>query len=99
MEEQNRAQRQIAFAVDVSTILDSRYVKEDGWMPNYLAVGDKKVSRVNVIGVIVSKEKQDNSSVQNFILDDGSGRIPLRFFESPQEFVIGSIVKVIGRPR
>ncbi|MBW2967199.1 hypothetical protein KY362_01805 [Candidatus Woesearchaeota archaeon] len=100
MAEQTSARRQVAFRVSVADILDNRYVKEEGWLPNYIAIGDRKVSRANIMGVIVSTDTQaDSSGVQNFILDDGTGRVPLRFFESAQRIVVGDIVNVVGRPR
>ena len=100
MADSDSSKRQVAFKVSVEEIMNNKYVKEDGWLPNYIAVGDKKVSRVNIIGVIVSKDIQESDVVsQNFILDDGSGRLPLRFFEPKTSIDIGDVVAVIGRPR
>ena len=94
------ARRQIAFKVRISDIVNNRYVKEEGWLPNYIAVGDRKVSRVNLLGVIVSKDSQESDVVsQNYILDDGTGRVALRFFESATQFDVGDMVIVVGRPR
>ena len=94
------SKRQVAFKVRIADILNNSYVKEDGWLPNYIAVGDRKVSRVNLLGVIVSKEITESDVVsQNFILDDGTGRVPLRFFEPARPLDVGDIVTVIGRPR
>jgi RPA family protein len=92
-----KGRRQVAFKVKISDILNNKYVKEEGWLPNYVLVGAQKISRVNVLGVIVSKQADEGA--QTFILDDGSGRIELRFF-TPQDFISpGDIVTVIGRPR
>lgn len=100
MADSDSSKRQVAFKVSVEEIMNNKYIKEDGWLPNYIAVGDKKVSRVNIIGVIVSKDIQETDVVsQNFILDDGSGRLPLRFFEPKTSIEIGDVVAVIGRPR
>lgn len=94
------ARRQVAFKARVADIVNNRYVKEDGWLPNYIAVGDLKISRVNILGVIVSKDLQEADVVsQNFILDDGTGRIALKFFEPAKPLDVGDIVTVIGRPR
>jgi RPA family protein len=100
MECQESAKRQVAHKVCVADLLNNRYVKEDGWLPNYVAVGEKKVSRVNLLGVLVSKISQGaDVPVTSFVLDDGSGRVSLRFFESNALFDIGDVVFVIGRPR
>jgi RPA family protein len=94
------ARRQVAFKARVADIVNNRYVKEDGWLPNYIAVGDLKISRANLLGVIISKELQEADVVsQNFILDDGSGRIALKFFEPAKPLDVGDIVTVIGRQR
>ncbi|MBU2560925.1 MAG: hypothetical protein KKD17_01415 [Nanoarchaeota archaeon] len=94
------SKRQVAYKVRVADIINNRYVKEEGWLPNYIAVRDKKVSRANLLGVIVSKSAQEDGVVsQSFILDDGSGRISLRFFETGAALDVGDIVNVMGRPR
>lgn len=97
MVEQESSKRQIAYKVGVSDILGNKYIREDGWLPNYIEINQKKVSRVNFIGVIISKEKSEES--YNFVVDDGSGRIQLRFFERGEGLFIGDLVTVIGRPR
>ncbi|MBN1544249.1 hypothetical protein JW898_02190 [Candidatus Woesearchaeota archaeon] len=94
------SKRQVAYKVRVADIINNRYVKEEGWLPNYVSVGGRKVSRANLLGVIVSRSVQDDGVVsQSFVLDDGSGRVSLRFFDSPVAFDVGDIVTVIGRPR
>jgi RPA family protein len=100
MAEPESSRRQVAYKVQIADLLNNRYVKEEGWLPNYIAVRDLKVSRANLIGVIVSKDSQEGEVVsQNFILDDGTGRLSLRFFEHGKGLEVGDIVNVIGRPR
>ncbi len=99
MAEGETSKRQVAHKVRIADILNNRYVKEDGWLPNYISVGDKKVSRANILGVIVSKDAQEGSQTPNFMLDDGTGRLSLRFFEQGDGLDVGDIVGVIGRPR
>jgi RPA family protein len=89
--------RQIAYKVRIKDILDSKYIKEDGWQPNYIEVNGNKISRVNLIGVVVLKVDENN-----VVLDDGSGKIPLRVFENNDFFKkvdIGDVILMIGRPR
>ena len=93
------AKRQVACKVRIAEVLDGRYVKEDGWLPNYIDTGARKFSRANIIGVLVSKDSDAESGAVAFMLDDGSGRVSLRFFEFASSLGVGDIVNVIGRPR
>jgi hypothetical protein len=88
--------RQIAFRLKIKDLVQGRYVKTDGeWEPNYVLVGDKKLSRVNLIGIVVSNEQG------SAVIEDGSGMIEVRAFEgNPVEgLAAGDVVLVIGRPR
>lgn len=100
---ENSKKRQIAYKVKINDILKGGYVKEEGeWVPNYIKVGDKKVSRVNLVAVVVSKQNLENTNYQSVLIDDGSGRITIRSFEEGNNFDnidVGDFVLVIGRPR
>lgn len=92
--------RQIAYKTSIGNILEGEYVKEEGWIPNYILSGDKKLSRVNLVGVIIAKS--DNLENEEFLLEDKSGNISVRFFEKSDLFeklIIGDFVLIIGRPR
>ncbi len=95
--------RQVAYKVKINDILSGPYIKEEGeWVPNYIVVGDKKVSRVNLMAVVVSKQNSENTNYKNLTIDDGSGKISIRSFEENSNFdgiEIGDFVLVIGRPR
>jgi len=90
--------RQTAVKVKVSDILTGNYVTEEGWQPNYLETDKGHVSRVNLLGVIVSKSM--DTEFLNFTLDDGTGKISVRDFENKGTgFSIGDLVILVGRPR
>lgn len=95
--------RQVAYKIRINDILKGEYVKEEGeWVPNYVKTGDKKVSRVNLIAVVVSNQNIENTNYQSLIIDDGSGKISIRSFEEGANFDgvdVGDFVLVIGRPR
>ena len=101
MAEQFR-QRAIAEKVSINLIKNSTYIKdEEEYAPNYLEVGTRKISRVNIIGIIVDMENlnEKNSSLS---IEDGTDQITVRGFEEnviPKELKVGDIVTVIGRPR
>lgn len=100
---ENSKKRQVAYKVRISDILKGEYVKEEGeWVPNYIKVGNKKVSRVNLMAVVVSKQNLENTNYQSLLIDDGSGKISIRSFEEGNNFDdinIGDFVSVVGRPR
>jgi RPA family protein len=92
--------RQTAYIVSIKDIINSNYVKTDGeWTPNYIEIGTIQVSRINIMGVVISVSEEETS--KSFVLDDGSGSIQLRIFEQSIKinFDIGDIVMVIGKPR
>jgi len=96
-DEQNQ-KRQIAQKVRIKEILQGTYVQEEGWMPNNIESNGRKISRVNIIGVVVAKEGGNR-----IIIEDGTGKISARFFEDEGSKLsnvdIGNVVLVIGRPR
>lgn len=99
--EKQQQKRQVAYKVRIKDILDGEYIKEEGWMPNYIRLIDgAKVSRVNIIGTIVLKTDEQN--YKSVLIDDGSGKLPVRSFEKYELFDgvgIGDVVLIIGRPR
>lgn len=91
--------RQTAFIVRIADIIKGSYVKEEGWQPNYIKMGNKKVSRVNIIATVISKPEEE--PFKTMVVDDGA-RISVRSFEDAdvfKNFEIGDIVLIIGRPR
>jgi len=103
MEEQTKSQkRQVAYKVIIKDILNSNYVKERGWNPNYLVLNNQKISRINIIGTIIDKQNTQDINYSNITIDDGSGNINVRTFENKDLFNnldIGNSVLIIGRPR
>ena len=92
--------RKTAKKLFVNDILTSTYIKRPGWEPSGIITRYGEISRVNIVGVIVSKEENDNNIL--FILDDGTGNIQIRMFEPTEEaksLSLGDLVTVIGRPR
>ncbi len=88
-------QRQTAKKCRIGHLLDGNYVQQEGWDPSYVETEVGKVSRVNIMAVVVGRDGD------NLIIDDGSGKISLRSFgEVPLEnFEVGDKVLIIGRPR
>jgi RPA family protein len=95
--------RQIAYKVRIKELINGKYVKEEGWQPNYIITQDnKQISRINLIGTVVSTPDDEEINYQSITLDDGTGRISARVFEQNNFFNninMGDVVLIIARPR
>ncbi len=96
MENQIQA-RQVAYIVNIRDINNSKFVKEEGWNPNFVLIDGKKVSRVNIVGAVIGVIEENN--VQTITLDDGTGRINIKNFETTTDVSVGDIILLIGRVR
>ena len=94
-------ERSIAVKAKIKDILEGQYFVEEGWTPNYLLTkNNKKISRVNILAIVLNKE--NNGSLTSFQLDDGTGKITARSFEeipAINDLNIGTSVLIIGRIR
>lgn len=101
-EERKTIERQTAMKVWIQHLSRGKYVENPGWEPNYVLHGELKIFRANILGIVVQKS---NSKVLNYdylVLDDGTGKIMVRAFENREllnEFQIGNLVNIIGKPR
>ena len=93
MTEGKNFQRSPARICNIKEIIEGKYIKKEGWEPSFIITEYNKLFRVNIIGVVVSK---DNNG---FIIDDGTGKIQIRSFVNNINSKIGELVKIIGKPR
>ncbi|MBI4739356.1 hypothetical protein HY772_07465 [Candidatus Woesearchaeota archaeon] len=93
--------RETAVHVRIADVLAGEYTKREGWEPNTIDLGNFHFSRVNLLGVIVSGRATGEGLASSvLVLDDGSGQIVLRSFDTRSfSVVVGDLVLVIGRPR
>ena len=94
--------RQVAYKVMIKDLIDGKYVKEEGWQPNYIITSHgRQIARANLIGTIVFKPAEENINYQDIVIDDGSGKISVRSFEGDilKNVNVGDVVLLIGRPR
>lgn len=97
-EQQQSFQRQIAYKVRISDILNAHLSKDN--LSLYAVINNSNVSRVNVISTLV--HKAEDASYSSAIMDDGTGRLSLRSFERKDIFSkvdVGDAVLIIGRLR
>lgn len=94
--------RLVAQKVSIKDLLQGEYIKEAGWNPNYIITKEKKISRVNIMAVVLSTSNRIDTSYYSFVLDDGTGKISVRGFEKNdviENLEIGDVVLLIGRIR
>lgn len=98
----NKQLRQTAFIVKISDLKNGKYIKEEGWEPNYILTKKARVNRANILGIVISKTETPDMSYKSLVIDDGSGNISVRLFENNNLFNginVGDIILLIGRPR
>ncbi|UCD03666.1 MAG: hypothetical protein JSW73_03945 [Candidatus Woesearchaeota archaeon] len=95
--------RQVAHKLWISDIVNSNFVKKEGWDPSYVEVGDKNVSRVNVIATVVGKFVSEDANYATINLDDGTETIRAKAFgpdvSKVMEVNVGNIIRFIGKVR
>ncbi|MBI5398266.1 hypothetical protein HZB03_02270 [Candidatus Woesearchaeota archaeon] len=93
--------RETAVHVRIAEVLAGVYTKREGWDPNTIDLGNFRFSRVNLLGVIISNSTaREGLASSVLMLDDGSGRIMLRSFDTRLiSAAVGDLVLVVGRPR
>lgn len=93
--------RQVAHRVWLKQIHESEYVKQEGWDPNFIKLGDKQISRINIIATIVGKFVADDGNYAALTLDDGTDTIRIKAFGPDVKFVenvnVGSVVRFVGK--
>jgi hypothetical protein len=101
MAEEQFQPRQVAYKIRIGDLSRGEYVEQEGWQPNFIKIGERQVSRVNIIASVIDKEIGD--SLGTLTIDDGSGDIQVRAFKEESvklnDIEIGEIILVIGRPR
>ncbi len=89
--------RETAKICSIKELLAGEYVVQEGWQPNYVLYGERKLSRVNIMGLVV-----DKPTPFQFMLDDGTGTIQvIDFNNNPKtaKLKISDPVLIVGRPR
>ncbi|GIU68336.1 MAG: hypothetical protein KatS3mg001_186 [Candidatus Pacearchaeota archaeon] len=92
--------RQTAYKLRIGDLVIGKPVL-DGDRFLFLELGDKKIVRVNIVGVIIEKFESESDRKYLFIsLDDGSGQIRVKVFgddvDKFKDFSQGNTVVVIG---
>jgi RPA family protein len=102
MAEENKSyERAPAMIVRIVDLIKGQYFKVEGnFNPDYVLVGEKKISRVNMVAIVIEKNIEERFS--SLTIDDGSGSIVLRDFDNKNKFEnfnIGQVIMTIAKPR
>jgi RPA family protein len=101
MEETKSFERQTALKTTIQELLLGDYIQEDENTPNYLLTkSGTKIYRCNLMAIILSKEQQ--GSITNILVDDGTGKITLRSFEKNEvleKLEVGTAILIVGKLR
>ena len=94
--------RNIAYRLWISDINNSNYVKSLGeFEPNYIEFRDKKISRVNIIAIVINKYETGNYS--SILVEDGSSQISVKSWNEDKKIVdkagIGDVIIIVGKIR
>ena len=94
-------QRGIAYKVWIKQIHDGQYFKQEGWDPNYVEIGGKQISRINILATVVGKFLSDDGNYGAITLDDGTDTIRSKAFGPDVKRIkpvsVGSVVRLIGK--
>jgi RPA family protein len=96
--------RQTAYKVWIADLANGEYINPGGeWVPNYVQVNDKKVSRVNIIANSIAKFQNEEGTYISLTLDDGSDNITLKVWNEDTKILedigIGDMILTIARVR
>ncbi|MEK6969895.1 MAG: OB-fold nucleic acid binding domain-containing protein [Nanoarchaeota archaeon] len=93
--------RFFAVKTTIKNLLLSEYLEGEDQKPSYLlTLEQQKIFRFNILATVVNREQQ--GAITNFLIDDGTEKIILRFFEenkNSKNITIGDVLLIIGRVR
>jgi RPA family protein len=96
-------QRMTAKKVEISDIVNGRWVKREGMEPSFVVTDSgEKVSRARVMGTVVAKFLAEDGNFGSITLDDGTDTIRAKTFKTVKpvdDFEVGDFVDLIGKVR
>jgi len=93
--------RSTAYRIRISEIVGNEFIKQEGFNPSYIEVGENQVSRINLISTVVGKYTSEDGNYAALTLDDGTETIRVKAF-GPEVFrlnsvTVGHIVRLVGK--
>ena len=101
MEEKKVTPRQVAVKITIKEVLEGTFIQEDNQSsPELILPSMQRVFRLNIMGILLQKERVGN--ITTLWIDDGSGKMPVRFFEEDpaiSALAPGEALLIISKPR
>ena len=99
--EKGSFERYAAVKISIKDILEWSYIYESEQNSNYLlTTNNQKIYRINIVAAIIHKEQV--GSITSMLIEDGTGKIIIRWFEENESIkntFIGNICCVVGKIR
>ena len=97
---EQQIQRQTAYKVWISSLLSGKYTKGvEQFEAGYIEVNNTRISRVNLIGIIIDKFEAETQI--SLTLDDGSGSLRIKAWNENVSlmsgFNVGDLVIIVGK--
>ena len=93
--------RSTAYRVRIADIINSQLIKQEGFNPSYIELGQNQVSRVNLISTVVGKYISDDENYSALTLDDGTETIRVKGFGPEvlklKNVNVGQIIRLVGK--
>jgi len=94
--------RLTAVKVDLATVNSGKYVKQEGFNPNYIDAEGLHLSRVRVMGTVSSVFISEDGTFGSITLDDSSDTIRVKCFKDLsliKDLKVGDLIDVVGKVR
>jgi RPA family protein len=92
--------RQTAYWMEIKDLLGGCFIKNDDGSSSYQTNTGFMISRVNIFGIVLSKEA--NEFFEGIFMEDGSGNISVKSFDKKgifENIEVGDTVNIIGKIR
>jgi len=86
-------ERPTAIKVRVKDLLNASLIRKTGWELSYFNFNNIQVSKINIIALIVSIDKNQ------LVVDDGTGSIIIKSFNQRENVLVGEPILIIGNLR
>jgi RPA family protein len=89
--------------VRISDVMNGKWIKKEGMEPSYIETGQgEHLSRVRILGTVVSKFVSEDANFASITVDDSTETIRAKTFKTakPLDMInIGEIVDLVGKIR
>jgi len=93
--------RSTAYRIRIADIVNTQLIKQEGFNPSYIELGQNQVSRVNLISTVVGKYTSDDENYSALTLDDGTETIRVKGFGPEvlklKNVNVGQIIRLVGK--